>query len=51
MILNLSLLLGFLRLLGIFVDVLKVGKTLTFETILISLSKETAVFPKLIAIE
>jgi hypothetical protein len=51
MILNLSLLLSFLRLLRIFVDVLKVAKTLTFETSLISLSMETGVFPKPIAIE
>jgi hypothetical protein len=51
MILNLSLLLSFLRLLRIFVDVLKVAKTLTFETSLISLSIETGVFPKPIAIE
>jgi hypothetical protein len=51
MILNLSLLLSFLRLLSIFVDVLKVAKTLTFETSLISLSIETGVFPKPIAIE
>jgi hypothetical protein len=50
-ILNLSLLLSFLRLLRIFVDVLKVAKTLTFETSLISLSIETGVFPKPIAIE
>ena len=32
-------------------DVLKVTKTLTFETSLISLSIETGVFPKPIAIE
>ena len=51
MILNLSLLLSFLRLLSIFVDVLKVPKTLTFETSLISLSMETGVLPKPIAIE
>jgi hypothetical protein len=51
MILNLPLLLSFLRLLSIFVDVLKVPKTLTFETNLISLSMETGVFPKPIAIE
>ena len=51
MILNLSSLLSFLRLLSIFVDVLKVPKTLTFETSLISLSIETGVFPKPIAIE
>jgi hypothetical protein len=51
MILNLSLLLSFLRLLRIFVDVIKVAKTLTFETSLISLSIETGVFPKPIAIE
>jgi hypothetical protein len=51
MILNLSLLLSFLRLLSILVDVLKVPKTLTFETSLISLLIETGVFPKPIAIE
>ena len=51
MILNLSLLLSFLRLLSTFADVLKVAKTLTFETSLISLSIETGVFPKPIAIE
>ena len=51
MILNLSLLLSFLRLLSIFVDVLKVAKTLTFETSLISFSIETGVFQKPIAIE
>jgi hypothetical protein len=51
MILNLSLLLSFLRLLRIFVDVLKAPKTLTFETSLISLSIETGVFPKPITIE
>jgi hypothetical protein len=50
-ILNLSLLLSFLRLLSIFADVLKLAKTLTFETSLISLSMETGVFPKPIAIE
>ena len=50
-ILNLSLLLSFLRLLSIFVDVLKVAKKLTLETSLISLSIETGVFPKPIAIE
>ena len=50
-ILNLSLLLSFLRLLSIFVDVLKVAKKLTLETSLISLSLETGVFPKPIAIE
>jgi hypothetical protein len=49
--LNLSLLSSFLRLLSNFVDVLKVAKTLTFETSLISLSMETGVFPKPIAIE
>jgi len=51
MILNLSLLLSFLRLLSIFDDVVKVEKTLTFETSLISLSIETGVLPKPIAIE
>ena len=51
MILNLSLLLSFLRLLSIFVDALKVAKTLTFETSLISFSIETGVFQKPIAIE
>jgi hypothetical protein len=51
MILNLSLLLSFLRLFKIFDDVLKVAKTLIFETSLISLSMETGVFPKPIAIE
>ena len=51
MILNLSLLLSFLRLLSIFEDVVKVAKTLTFETSLISFSIETGVFPKPIAIE
>ena len=50
-ILNLSLFLSFLRLLSIFVDVLKVAKILTFETSLISFSMETGVFPKPIAIE
>jgi hypothetical protein len=49
--LNISELLSFFRLLSIFVDVLKVAKTLTFETSLISLSTETGVFPKPIAIE
>ena len=49
--LNLSILLSFLRLLSIFDEVLKVAKTLTFETSLISLSIETGVFPKPIAIE
>jgi hypothetical protein len=49
--LNLSVLLSFFRLLSTFVDVLKVAKTLTFETSLISLSTETGVFPKPIAIE
>ena len=38
MILNLSILFSFLRLFSIFADVLKVAKTLTFETSLISLS-------------
>jgi hypothetical protein len=51
MTLNLSALLSFFRLLSIFMDVLKVPKTLTFETSLISLSIETGVFPKPIAIE
>ena len=51
MILNLSLLIRFLRLFNIFDDVLKVAKTLTFETSLISFSIETGVFPKPIAIE
>ena len=51
MILNLSLLVSFLRLLNIFDEVLKVAKTLTFETSLISLSIETGVFQKPIAIE
>ena len=51
MILNLLLLLRFLRLLRIFVDIPKVAKTLTFEISLISLSTETGVFPKPIAIE
>ena len=49
--LNLSLLVSFLRLLSTFADVLKVAKTLTFETSLISFSMETGVFPKPIAIE
>ena len=49
--LNLSLLLSFLRSLSIFADVIKVAKTLTFETSLISFSIETGVFPKPIAIE
>jgi hypothetical protein len=49
--LNISVLLSFFRLLSIFVDVIKVAKTLTFETSLISLSTETGVFPKPIAIE
>ena len=44
MILNLALLFSFLRLLSIFVDVIKVAKTLTFETSLVSLSIETGVF-------
>ena len=51
MILNLSVLPRCLRLLSIFVDVVKVAKTLTFDTSLISLSMETGVFPKPIAIE
>jgi hypothetical protein len=51
MTLNLSTLLSFFRLLSIFMDVLKVAKTLTFETSLISLSIETGVFPEQIAIE
>jgi hypothetical protein len=51
MILNLSLLLSFFRLFNVFDEVLKVPKTLTFETSLISLSIETGVFPKPIAIE
>ena len=50
-ILNLSILLSFLRLLSVFNEVLKVAKTLTFETSLISLLIETGVFPKPIAIE
>jgi hypothetical protein len=50
-ILNLSLLLSFLRLLLIFVDVLKVAKTLTCEASLISFSIEIGVLPKPIAIE
>ena len=50
-ILSLSLLIRFFRLLSILDDVLKVAKTLTFETSLISLSIETGVFPKPIAIE
>ena len=45
------LLVNFLRLLSIFEDVLKVAKTLTFETNLISFPIETGVFPKPIAIE
>jgi hypothetical protein len=49
--LNLSLLSCFLRLLSAFADVLKVAKTMTIETSLISLSMETGVFPKPIAIE
>ena len=49
--LNFSILLSFLRLLSIFDEVLKVAKTFTFETSLISLSIETGVFPKPIAIE
>ena len=51
MILNLSLLLSFLRLFNILDEILKVAKTLTFETSLISFSIETGVFPKPIAIE
>jgi hypothetical protein len=51
MMLNLSLLLNFMILLSIFADVIKVAKTLTFETSLISFSIETGVFPKPIAIE
>ena len=51
MILNLLVLLSFLRLFSILADVLKVAKTLTFETSLISFSIETGVFPKPIAIE
>lgn len=50
-ILNLSLLISFLRLFSILADVTKVAKTLTFETSLISFSKETGVFTKPIAIE
>ena len=42
---------SFLRLLSTFEDALKVAKTFTFETSLISLSMETGVFPKPIAIE
>jgi len=51
MMLNLSLLLSFFRLLIIFVEVLKVPKTLTFETSFILFSIETGVFPKPITIE
>ena len=50
-VLTLSLLFNFLRLFSIFEEVLKVPKTLTFETNLISFSIETGVFPKPIAIE
>ena len=50
-ILTLSLLFKFLRLFNTFEEVLKVAKTLTFETNLISFPIETGVFPKPIAIE
>jgi len=50
-ILTMLLLSNFFSFLGILVEVLKVAKTLTFETKLILFSNESGVFLKSIAIE